>query len=129
MSTETVSYSYTGKAAHAELYGEVTGTPDEIRKIAVSLWCDIRQRQVDEGQKAKAAVWISQKRCQPSEKEIEEYREKVRQILQREADHKESGEADEADLDVVVEDDHKEAPVSEPLAPSVVFDAEDDLDF
>ena len=129
-----IYFSLTGKTENKELQaGHVAESNAELRERAIGLWYDIRQRQIDAGFKPTAAVWISQKRCHPTVEEIENHEQKVREILEREADHKESGcseeptqDVDDTGLEFVASVTPQESDVS---PQGLALDDEDDLDF
>lgn len=125
---ETISFSRTGKSEHREIYaGCAANSKEELRQWAISLWYNLRQHQIEAELKPSAAVWIGNARCQPTQEELDAYELKIRQILEREAERRESGE-EFVEPQAVVEEPEQE-PESEPELPSLVFDDEDDLDF
>lgn len=64
-----------GKTEHMRLWALVNAeTNADLRRIALSLWLDTRERQAGAGFKAVAAVWVGGKRLQPSKAEIEEHK-------------------------------------------------------
>ena len=136
-----IYFSRTGKAEHRELYADCVGaTKEELRSWAIDLWCDLRQRQAKEGHKLSAAVWIGQTRCQPTNEEVEAHEQRGRELLEREAKHKESRGAEDEPPDVVEEeqsyaekplgsDTRKDEPAAAIDLPSMELDDDDDLDF
>jgi hypothetical protein len=142
MSTETpIYFSRTGKAEHKELYaGCAAPSKEELRRWAIELWYDLRQRQREDGYRPSAAVWIGQTRCQPTVTEIEAHEQKLREILEREGKHKESEGAEDELPDVADDNEqqvetsssgisHEEPSEDESELPDLVLDDDDDLDF
>lgn len=64
-----------GKSDHMELWALVNAeTNADVRRIALSLWIDMRERQEEAGFKPSAAVWIGGKRLQPTAAEVAEHK-------------------------------------------------------
>jgi len=71
-----------GKSDHMELWALVNAeTNADVRRIALSLWIDMRERQEEAGFKPTAAVWIAGKRLQPTAAEVAEH--KARPLMKR----------------------------------------------
>lgn len=64
-----------GKSAHMTLWALVNAeTKAELRRIAMGLWIDMRERQAESGSQPVAAVWIDGHRLQPTKEEIAEHK-------------------------------------------------------
>ena len=76
--------AYTGKSQDRQSIGVHSMPPDQIRRAAVALYVDARQRQEAADRVATAEVWIGTKWLDPSVAEVDAHRNRVEALLAHE---------------------------------------------